>query len=446
VFLFYSRYCSPIESRLHRALDVEAPSLLPPPFSCRPPCPQPLPTDRAPPLPTSTTAHRSHLRRTPCSRTLLTPPPLPGFTLVPYPSPFPPTGIGRSRSSTAQLSNRRAPMAQVLAPIVQTTGTITMPYSPSDGYQNAPSQPHHTQQRSSQMPRNQGYNGHSSGTGYRGTSAPIAPYAFSTTPQLRQENRSVSAPHPQALQQAPSHANHTRLGHPSHPSSSSDSTVSTSGSSNRSVANPAHVSKEGDARKQAESLAASISLSTSVPDLSFSVGDAPVKPSPGRYRRGAGRTDSSNSIPTGGTTPTQRSSPATPIAGSSASSQVQVVPNSALPGRQRPGHSRAISADDTSIGQPSGLDAAKRYRRRSFNGLDANGLAANMATMQVGPVSAQSTTTNVSVPDSSRPASSSGRQSSRPASSHSHDRQGSAGSVSSKNSIQSQVSIAYTNA
>jgi hypothetical protein len=57
-------------------------------------------------------------------------------------------------------------MAQVLAPIVQTTGTITMPYSPSDGYQNTPPQPHHAQQRGSQ-PRNQMFNGHSSGTGYR---------------------------------------------------------------------------------------------------------------------------------------------------------------------------------------------------------------------------------------------------------------------------------------
>jgi hypothetical protein len=335
-------------------------------------------------------------------------------------------------------------MAQVLAPIVQTTGTITMPYTPSDGYQNAPSQPHHTQQRGSQMPRNQVYNGHSSGTGYRGTSAPIAPYAFSATPQLRQENRSVSAPLPQASQQAPSHANNVRLGHPSHPSSSSDSTVSTSGSSNRSVVNPAQVAREGDPRKQTESLAASISLSTSVPDLSFSVGEAPVKPSPGRYRRGAGRTDSSNSIPTGATTPTQRSSPATPTAGVSASSQAQAVTNGNLSAHQRPGHSRAISADDTSIGQSGGLDAAKRYRRRSFNGLDANALAANMTTMQVGPVAAQNTTTGLSAPDLTRPASSSGRQTSRPASSHSHDRQGSAGSTSSKSS-QSQVSHTANN-
>ncbi|KAH7406982.1 hypothetical protein DE146DRAFT_676266 [Phaeosphaeria sp. MPI-PUGE-AT-0046c] len=306
-----------------------------------------------------------------------------------------------------------------------------MPYSPSDGYQNAPSQSHHTQQRGSQMPRNQMYNSHSSGTGYRGTSAPIAPYAFSSTPQLRQENRSVSAPQAPILQQAPSHVNHARLGHPSHPSSSSDSTVSTSGSSNRSLVNPAQMGRDGDAKRQAESLTASISLSTAPLDLSFSVGDTPAKPSPGRYRRGAGRTDSSTSIPTGASTPTQRGPAST-----TASSTSTQVPSDDLSTPTRPGHSRAISADDSSIGKSGGLDAAKRYRRRSFNGLDANALAANMASMQVDPVTSQSTTAS---PEPMRPVSSAGRQGSRPASSHSHDRQGSAGSASSKASSRSQT-------
>jgi hypothetical protein len=327
-------------------------------------------------------------------------------------------------------------MAQVLAPIVQKSGNITMPYSPSDGYQNAPSQAHHAQQRGSQMPRNQMYNGQSAGTGYRGTSAPIAPYAFSSTPQLRQESRSVSAPISQAPQQAPSHVNHARLGHPTHPSSSSDSTVSTSGSSNRSLVNPPHVPKDGDSRKPADSLASSISLSTSVPDLSFSVGDLPVKPSPGRYRRGAGRTDSSTSIPTGASTPTQRSS----TAGQMTLPNTQPLADGEQPAPSRPGHNRAISADETSISRAGGLDAAKRYRRRSFNGLEADTLATNMSTMQVDPVAAQNTATSASPTQSIRPASSSGRQSSRPTSSHSHDRQGSAGSASTHTSSRSQVS------
>lgn len=189
--------------------------------------------------------------------------------------------------------------------------------------------------------------------------------------------------------------------------------------------------RDGDARKQAESLTAGISLSTAALDLSFSVGDAPVKPSPGRYRRGAGRTDSSTSIPTtGASTPTQRLPNATPQPASSAQ-----ITSDDLSGPTRPGHSRAISADDSSIGKAGGADAAKRYRRRSFNGLDANALAANMASMQVAPIAPQSTTVST---EPIRPASSSGRQNSRPASSHSHDRQGSAGSASSKASSRSQ--------
>jgi hypothetical protein len=331
-------------------------------------------------------------------------------------------------------------MAQVLAPIVQTTGTITMPYSPADGYQNAPSQPHHAQPRGSQAPRSQMYNGqHSSGTGYRGTSAPIAPYAFSSTPQLRQENRSVSAPIPQVQQQAPSHVNHARLGHPSHPSSSSDSTVSTSGSSNRSVANPAH----NDARKQAESLASTLSFSSSGPDLSLSVGDAPVKPSPGRYRRGAGRTDSSTSIPTGASTPTQRSTTATSAVGTAPSLQAQPSADGENESPSRPGHNRAISADDSSIGRSGGMDAAKRYRRRSFNGLEGNGVAVDVAAMKADSAAAQNTPSAVS--DAARPRSSAGKQSNRPTSSHSHDRQGSAGSASSNTSSRSQVSYIAAN-
>lgn len=312
-----------------------------------------------------------------------------------------------------------------------------MPYTPSDGYPNAPSQNHHSQQRGSQAPRNQLYNGHSSGTGYRGTSAPIAPYAFQTTPGLQHTNRAVSAPLPQGPQQLPGHLNQARLGHPSHPSSSSDSTVSTSGSSNRSLVNPVYTARDAENRKPVESLAPSITLSTSVPDLSFSVGgDAPVKPSPGRYRRTNSRTDSSTSVATGSSTPTQRSaSTVTP-------NQARPTPDDELSGPYKPGHNRASSADDSQLAQLSGADAAKRYRRRSFNGLDADALAANMASMQVGPVAPQSGASGPAAPNLARPASSSSRQGSRPASRQSHDRQGSAGSASSNTSSRPQVSHA----
>jgi hypothetical protein len=311
-----------------------------------------------------------------------------------------------------------------------------MPYSPSDAYKGTPNQPHQPQ-RASQMPRNQ-HNGNSGGTGYRGTAAPIAPYAFNTTPQLRQDTRSVSTPAPQVLQQLPSHVNQTRLGHPSHPSSSSDSTVSTSGSSNRSSAGPPMGTRDdSDLRKPIGDIAPSITLNTNIPDLSLSLGDAPAKPSPGRYRRGAGRTDSSTSIPTGASTPTQRSTSAgTSYMGASQPTQNGSLGAAGLPPPNRPGHNRANSADDTQVIRSGGMDPAKRYRRRSFSGLEADNVTPNTPSLQVTPATSQSTVTS---PNATRP-SSSNRTGSRPESSHGHKRQGSAGSVSSNSSSRSQVS------
>jgi hypothetical protein len=330
----------------------------------------------------------------------------------------------------------RLPMAQVLTPIVQTPSPITMPYSPSDAYKGASNQ-QNQQQRASQMPRNQ-HNGNSGGTGYRGTAAPIAPYAFNSTPQLRQENRSVSTPAPQVLQQLPSHVNQARLGHPSHPSSSSDSTVSTSGSSNRSSAGPpVGIRDDSDLRKPIGDTAPSITLNTNIPDLSLSLGDVPAKPSPGRYRRGAGRTDSSTSIPTGASTPTQRSTSAgTSYMTASQPTQNGNLNSAGLPPPNRPGHNRANSADDTQVLGSGGMDPAKRYRRRSFNGLEPDNVTPNMASLQAAPTTGQSAAPS---PNTTRP-SSSNRTGSRPESSHSHERKGSAGSASSNNSSRSQVS------
>ncbi|KAI8932815.1 hypothetical protein NX059_010301 [Plenodomus lindquistii] len=312
-------------------------------------------------------------------------------------------------------------MATVLSPIVQPSSPITMPYSSTDAYQNQPAQPKNQQQRSTQMPRTQ-HNGTTGGTGYRGTSAPIAPYAFSSTPQLRQENRTVSPPNGQMQQQQ-----QARLGHPSHPSSSSDSTVSTSGSSSRSLAGAPPVSKDdSDLRKPVDNFAPSISLA--IPDLSLSVGGEPlVKPSPGRYRRTPARTDSSTSIPTGATTPTQRSSS---IGFSTAQpAQSAVIVNSANGSSAKPGHNRANSADETQISRQGGMDPAKRYRRRSSSGVESGSITTNMATLQVAPSGSQATAVN-----NRRPVSSSGR----PASSQSHEGQGSAGSTASKQPSQPQ--------
>ncbi|KAH9872246.1 hypothetical protein IAQ61_005081 [Plenodomus lingam] len=333
-----------------------------------------------------------------------------------------------SSTSTEHSTNRSAkiPMATVLSPIVQPSSPITMPYSSSDAYQNQPTQPKNQQPRSTQMPRNQynGTTGTSGATGYRGTSTPIAPYAFSSTPQLRQENKSAPAANGPTAQQQQQQA---RLGHPSHPSSSSDSTVSTSGSSSRSSAGPPLVSKDdGDLRKPVDNFTPSISLS--IPDLSLTLGgDAPVKPSPGRYRRAPGRTDSSTSVPTGATTPTQRS----PSIGFSTAQPAQsaVVVNSDNEPSAKSGHNRANSAGETQITRQGGVDPAKRYRRRSSSGVEASNLTTNMATLQVATNGLQAASPNTGQPKSS---------SGRPASSRGHERQGSVGSTTSKTSSQQQ--------
>ncbi|KAF2657661.1 hypothetical protein K491DRAFT_320917 [Lophiostoma macrostomum CBS 122681] len=331
-------------------------------------------------------------------------------------------------------------MAQVLSPIVQASGSITMIHSSADAFQNPPqSQSHHQQARTAQMPRGQMYNAQGGGPGYRGTSAPIAPYAFSSTPQLRQDGRSTSAPNPHALQQM----NHARLGHPSHPSSSSDSTVSTSGSSSRSAAGAHYTSKDDsvigstEVRKSTVDSypASAITLSASVPDLSLSIMDGPVKPSPDRYRRaGPRRTDSSPSTNTSATaTPTQHS----PLIGApngSGSSKLGNVPSltTDLQAFSRPGHGRASSVDDMQISRQGAIDQARRYRRRSLSGLEVPqvGPQTPIEQHQKSPVvpSAKRPTQEF------RPASSSSRHGSRPSSSQGHDRQGSAGSNSSTTS------------
>ena len=320
-------------------------------------------------------------------------------------------------------------MATVLAPIVQTSTPITMLHSSSDAFQNSTAQSHHPQQRPSQMSRNQSYNAQATGAGYRGTHAPIAPYAFSSTPQLRQETKSTPAQQQQGHVVGP-----TRTGHPTHASSSSDSTVSTSGSSNHSLITPSFAAKEdGDFRKSViDSLPSSMALSTPVPDLSLSMPEPSVKPSPGRYRRTASRTDSSASVTGSSSTPTP--TPQSPSTAAAVPAQtrpnhgLQLNTTDLLP-PARPGHNRASSVDDMHLAKGGNGEQAKRYRRRSLSGIEA------MATTTA-PLSTPSTAaTTVNVPKKPtqeiRPTSSSSRHDRRPGSSQGHQRQGSSGSTAS---------------
>ncbi|KAF2735664.1 hypothetical protein EJ04DRAFT_434571 [Polyplosphaeria fusca] len=326
-----------------------------------------------------------------------------------------------------------------------------MLHSSTDAFQSSSAPQTHQSQRSSQMQRTQIYNTHSGSTGYRGTSsAPIAPYAFSSTPQLRQESRSISAPNTQTLQQATLPVAQAKLGH-AHNSSSSDSTVSNSGSSSRSAVGPVVQSKDDLAlgmenrKSVVDSFAASATtLSSPIPDLSFAALDAPAKPSPDRYRRGTRRTDSNSATSSSTATPVQQS-PSLPSSAAPGTSKLPIEPSLAVADAKipiRPGHNRASSADDTQLPRGLSAEAAKRYRRRSLSGLDANTTATSTISIVSESSSASVSTTKHSTQEF-RPQSSSSRHGSRPSSSH--GRQSSAGSASSNTSTRPSSSRQESN-
>ncbi|KAB2571632.1 Protein BNI4 [Lasiodiplodia theobromae] len=236
-------------------------------------------------------------------------------------------------------------------------------------------QSHHqsSSSRSSNMPRTQYYNTSGGGIGYRGSSAtPVQTYAFQQTPQLRQENRSTSAPvnpYSQAQAFSPTLAP-TKQGHATHPSSSSGSTASSS-SSNQSSTRQRSGSKDDSSLSHQRTKSASsstdssrqlsaINLSTSVPDLTLTSFDAPAKTSPDRYRRSRNTSGpSSPSLP-------QESKSAAPSGSGMAGVAHLYKSNAPNP---RPGHNRTSSMDDSVLPR-SNSEQAKRYRRRSLNNFE----------------------------------------------------------------------------
>ncbi|KAK7526158.1 uncharacterized protein IWZ02DRAFT_431651 [Phyllosticta citriasiana] len=273
-------------------------------------------------------------------------------------------------------------MAEVLAPIVQPNSSIAMLHTSTA----ADSQAHHQSPRSSPpMPRSQYYNTNNGGVGYRGSSAtPVQAYAFQTTPQLRQENRSTSAPvnpyHQAQLFQPAAGPNNQ--GHATHPSSSSGSTAS-SASSNLSSAGQRTGSKDDSALSQQRLKSAddfaranpnmeprplsAINISTSVPDLTLTAYDSSAKPSPDRYRRA--RNGSGPASPP----LTQDSRSAVP-SGSGMAGVAHLYKGAP----QRPAHARTGSADDSTLSRSSS-ELAKRYRRRSMGGFAEGSLPSSQS-------------------------------------------------------------------
>jgi len=228
-------------------------------------------------------------------------------------------------------------MAEVLPLPMTPSSTITMLHSrpsSSDAFQGS-------SQQFSQSPRlvNSSHSTHGSmyngqNNSYRGAgSAPVQPYAFNSTPNLRKDTRTSSAP-PTAHAALHQHA-HTQ-------SASASSTTSSDVSSQPSAKDDSVMGSQNGSL---------INLSSAIPDLSLTSFDSQAKPSPDRYRRPAQKRNESSST-------TQK--PPQPMVTTS------TAPDSAPVVQQPASLSRPESTDDMALTK-SANSAAKRYRRRSLN-------------------------------------------------------------------------------
>ena len=260
-------------------------------------------------------------------------------------------------------------MAEVLAPVLQSPPNHSMMHprpSSADAFHNG-SLGQSQQNRQSHASR--GMFNNQSGLGYRGTStAPVAPYAFQSTPHLRNEARTSSAPDVfgQTTQGLPPPG--LRQGHAATSSTSSQS--SSSSGSNPSVSQDdsaisVNTKKLNDVNPR---VAPAMTVSTSVPDLTFGIDAANPKSTPDRYRRGHRRAETN--------VPTQSSKGSTQPSGSGMATVGQLFSNEESPSqlRRRSGSlGSGMSADDSAVPRQGSSELAKRYRRRSLANFDTSG-------------------------------------------------------------------------
>lgn len=250
-------------------------------------------------------------------------------------------------------------MAQVLAPM-QPSGSMTMLHTPQDVFvAGSAGQSHHSPSRSSQISRNHIYS--QIGTaGYRGaSSAPVAPYAFRSTPNLRVDLN-------KGLPSEPTGQN--TVGRRPMPSASRlPSTASfTAGVPSSSKLSGDYFSKDDSnihhaARRHSDysdGPTSSVDLSTASSKQMFVVTpDGQSRPGPERYRR---RRSENNLQPSKGQGSDRSVSPA-----GSAERATDASFNSPAHVHQWTG-----SADDNQIVRTNAGELAKRYRRRSVASLE----------------------------------------------------------------------------
>ncbi|RDW84708.1 putative BNI4 [Coleophoma cylindrospora] len=267
----------------------------------------------------------------------------------------------------------------------------TRPSSASGIIQTSQS-PSHLQYPSNQsQSKRNSYHGLSNGSGgsYRGqtSTAPIAPYAFTSTPalgqrtqggpHLRPEQRTISAPiiptyqHEEGGQAVP----RTR-----YPAAASISTTSTSSSSDMSTMSQHSGSKDDFALTSStaqiaqraprphSTIITSFTSSLAPPALS-----SPQKASPDRYRRPAHRRANSS---TGSQQPSSQPSSLTSMPNVhnfyGVSTQQSQAANSLQSLNLQMPQSKGSTADDLQLNKQTSDQAAKRYRRRSIHTIDAH--------------------------------------------------------------------------
>lgn len=274
-------------------------------------------------------------------------------------------------------------MAEVLSPITAANDRVSTLYirpASADQFSPSPNMANHNQSKQAHAQRAQ-YN--SPVSGYRGTStASTVPYAFRSTPQLRNEHRTISALSPPGTlplaSDSSSAANRQR-----YPAPSSVSTTSSSSSSNP---------------PSLPALATDNSVLFSnfqVPSLSFpgtngvdSENDAP-KPSPHRHRRVHKRGESNTPAPINpkplvfeGVTASGMFGSGTPGPFQYNSPQLGVRSSPQLRPESAPSGSETKAQPWTNTGK---LDFSNRYRRRSSsfgNSIETD--SRNALTMQSG--------------------------------------------------------------
>jgi len=288
-------------------------------------------------------------------------------------------------------------MAALVQSYPQQSSTVTMlqtrPSSASGILQTGPqTQTHHPYPASQHMQRNS-FHGMNTGnmgmSSYRG--APIAPYAFTSTPNLALPDRRTQVPHLRQdlrTSSAPSIPTFdagyggNRSRYPPKPS------VSTTSSSSSDLSSLSHKSGTrddsaivGTARVVSGTGRPHSTVFTPPPTLSPSNVSTPAKPSPDRYRRPNNRRSESSaeqlpqpqisvstaSIPNVIQFYGNNSQQSTPVEASQTFNNFQVPQFS----RSSSGYSPGVAADDSVLNSHTPQDPAKRYRRRSIHTIDA---------------------------------------------------------------------------